>query len=161
MWLSRRAALLGCFALAGCGFEPVYGNRGAANPLRGAVQMDAPQSRNEFLLNEQIELRLGRSSAPRYGLSVVLSVKEEGLAITQSNDIERFNVIGEAKFLLRDLTTNAPVISDKVNTFTAYSASQQPVTTLAAQRDARARLMTVLADKIVSQLLLNADQLSP
>lgn len=159
MWLSRRAALFGCLALAGCGFEPVFGERGAALPLRGAIQVDEPQNRNEFLLNEQIELRLGRSTAPRYGLNVVLSIEEEGLAITESNDIERFNLIGVANFVLRDLTSNTPVISDKVNTFTAYSASQQPVTTLAAQRDARARLMTALADKIVSQLLLNADQL--
>lgn len=159
MWLSRRAVLFGLLALPACGFEPVYGTGGSANGLRGSIQMDEPQSRNEFLLNEQIELRLGRASAPQYGLAVVLNIDEEGLAISDSNDIERFNLLGKAEFVLRDLSSNAPVFSGSVNTFTAYSASQQPVATLTASRDAEARLMVALADKITSQLLLNAGKL--
>lgn len=159
MLLSKRHFLLGLTALGGCGFEPVYGIGGSASALRGTVQMDEPKTRDEFRLNEQLELRLGRSSAPRYGLSVGLQTAEEGLAISGSNDIERFNIIGKADFTLRDLGTGQAVLSDTVNTFTAYSASEQPVATLAAQRDAQARLMTSLADKIVTQLLLNADRL--
>ncbi len=159
MLLSKRHFLLGLAALGGCGFEPVYGTRGTANALRGTVQMDAPTTRDEFRLNEQLELRLGRSSAPRYGLAVGLSTEQEGLAISGSNDIERFNIIGQAEFTLRDLSTGQAVFSDTVNTFTAYSASEQPVATLAAQRDAQARLMASLANKIVTQLLLNTDQL--
>ncbi len=159
MLLSKRHFLIGLAALGGCGFEPVFGTNGSASALRGAVQMDEPQTRDEFRLNEQLELRLGRASAPRYGLAVGLQTFEEGLAISGSNDIERFNIIGAAEFALRDLSTGQVVLRDKVNTFTAYSASEQPVATLAAQRDAQARLMTALADKIVTQLLLNADQL--
>ena len=145
--------------LAGCGFEPVYGPEGTASGLRGLIQMDEPQNRNEFLLNEQIEQRLGRAPAARYGLKVDLNIRQEGLAISGSNEIERFNIIGNAGFILRDLSTNQPLLTDDVNTFIAYSASQQPVATRAAERDAMERLMTALADKIVTQLLLNADQI--
>ncbi len=158
MLLSRRIAFFGLVALAGCGFEPVHGTGGTAQGLRGTVQLDEPQNRNEFLLNEQMELRLGRSPDPRYGLAVTLDLRQEGLAITDSNDIERFNLVGEAAFQLREVGTKRVVLADKVNTFTAYSASQQPVATLAAERDARARLMVALADKIVAELLINADQ---
>lgn len=159
MWLSRRLIVLSLLALAGCGFEPVYGTNGEASALRGTVLMDEPTNRQQFQLNEQIELRLGRATAPRYGLAVALTVREEGLAISRSNDITRFNILGKADYVLRDLTTGAPVTKGSVDTFTAYSASEQPVATLAAERDATKRLMTALADKIVSQLLINADAL--
>lgn len=163
MSLSRRTSLLGLLAalgvVAGCGFEPVLGTNGQASALRGAVLMDEPATRQLFQLNEQIELRLGRATTPRYGLAVDLTVTQNGLAISGSNDITRFNVLGKAKFVLRDLATGAPVISDSVDTFTAYSASEQPVATLAAERAATQRLMTALADKIVSQLLINSDRL--
>ncbi len=155
----RRIFLLGLAALAGCGFEPVYGTNGAASGLRGSVLVDEPTDRNSFQLTEQLELRLGRATAPQYGLKVVLNVDEEGLAISGSNDITRFNIIGSADFVLRDLATGQAVLTDKVNTFTAYSASSQPVATLAAERDATRRLMTALADKIVSQLLLQSGSL--
>lgn len=151
--------MLGLTALGACGFEPVYGTNGAATSLRGQVLVDEPKNRQQFQLTEQLEQRLGRASGPRYGLSVKLTVSEEGLAISGSNDITRYNVLGAAEFVLRDLATGAPVLSDKVNTFTAYSASGQPVATLAAERDATARLMTALSDKIVTQLLINSGKL--
>ncbi len=155
----RRTFLLGFLALGACGFEPVYGTNGAANSLRGQVLVDEPKNRQQFQLTEHLEQRLGRASGPRYGLTVKLNVSEEGLAISGSNDITRYNVSGIADFVLRDLATGQPVISDRVNTFTAYSASAQPVATLAAERDATQRLMTALADKIVTQLLLNSGSL--
>ncbi|MEM7472857.1 MAG: LPS assembly lipoprotein LptE [Pseudomonadota bacterium] len=154
MSLSRRTALLGLAALSACGFEPVYGERGTASNLRGAVKLDDPATRNMFLLNEQLERRLGRAPDPRYGLTVRLEIAEEGLAISGTNDIERYNVLGKADFVLREIATNKPVLSDTVSTFTAYSASEQPVATLAAARDAQLRLMTALADKIVSKMLI-------
>lgn len=163
MSLSNRrsfvAGFLGLTALAGCGFEPVYGTNGSASGLRGAILVDEPKDRQQFQLTEQLETRLGRANGAKYGLKVTLTVKEEGLAITGSNDITRYNVLGVADFVLRDLATGQPVLSDKVNTFTAYSASSQPVATLAAERDATARLMTALADKIVSKLLINSGSL--
>lgn len=155
MSLSRRTVLLGLAALSACGFEPVYGERGSASALRGAVKLDDPATRNMFQLNEQLELRLGRAADPQYGLTVRLDISEEGLAISGTNDIERYNVLGKADFVLREIETNKPVLSDRVSTFTAYSASEQPVATLAAARDARARLMVALADKIVSKMLIS------
>ncbi|MEP3344948.1 MAG: LPS assembly lipoprotein LptE [Litoreibacter sp.] len=153
---NRRFFLLSLPALAACGFEPVYGTGGSAENLRGSILVDAPTTRNSFDLVAQLEQRLGRAQAPVYGMSVQLAVSEEGLAITDTNDIERYNVLGRANFALRDLGTDEEVYSGSVNTFTAYSASTQSVATLAAERDANSRLMTALADKITTDLLINA-----
>ena len=153
---NRRFLLLALPAVAACGFEPVYGTGGSAEGLRGSIIVDEPTTQNSFNLVAQLEQRLGRAQAPTFGMSVKLSVEEQGLAISGSNDITRYNVLGSAAYVLRDLGTGKSVYEGKVNTFTAYSASAQPVATLAAERDANARLMNALADKITSDLLINS-----
>jgi len=153
---NRRFLLLALPALAACGFEPVYGTGGNAENLRGSIIVDAPSTRNSFDLVVALEERLGRPQAPRYGMAVTLNVTEEGLAISDTNNITRFNVLGTAVYTLRDLATGEQAFKGTVNTFTAYSASSQPVATLAAERDARTRLMRALADKITSDLLINS-----
>jgi LPS-assembly lipoprotein len=45
------------------------------------------------------------------------------------------------------------VTSGSVDNFTGYSATGTTVATLAAERDAQERLMTILADQIVTRLL--------
>ncbi|MEP5759047.1 MAG: LPS assembly lipoprotein LptE [Litoreibacter sp.] len=156
---NRRFLLLSLPALAACGFEPVYGTNGSSKNLRGSVLVDEPTGRDSFQMLEHLEKRLGRAQTPKYGLMIETTIEEEGLAISGSNNIDRFNLIGEANYTLRNLDTNKAVLADKVSTFTAYSASLQPVATLAAQRDARRRLMLALADRIVADLLSRPDAL--
>ena len=153
---NRRFLLFALPALAACGFEPVYGTGGSAEGLRGQIIVDAPTTKNSFDLVARLEERLGRPQAPVYGMSVALKVEEKGLAISGSNDITRYNLLGEAVYVLRDLRTDQQAYKGTVNTFTAYSASAQPVSTLAAERDAQTRLMTALADKITTDLLINS-----
>ena len=156
---SRRTILLSLTAVAACGFEPVYGTGGTASGLRGKILVDAPTDQNSFNMASHLEQRLGRAEAPTYGLLVITKVEEEGLAISGSNDITRFNLLGEAHYILRELGTNKVILDDTVNTFTSYSASQQPVATLAAERDAERRLMVALADKITAYILSQSERL--
>ncbi len=156
---NRRFIFLAPLALAACGFEPVYGTGGSAANLRGKIIVDVPTDENSFNMTAHLEQRLGRAVAPTHGLKIDTTIEEEGLAITGSNDITRFNLLGDASFVLRELGTDRVVFSDKVNSFTAYSASQQPVSTLAAERDAERRLMIALADKIVANILSRSGQL--
>ncbi len=156
---NRRIFVASLTALAACGFEPVYKDGGSADGLRGKIRMFTPNTRDEFALVSRLEERLGRSVGAQYTLLVRLTTASEGLAISGSNDITRYNLTGTANYQLQDVATEEIVFSDAVNTFTSYSASQQSVATRVAQRDAERRLMVALADKITSQLLLNADRL--
>lgn len=155
MWLFRTLLLV--TVISACGFTPVYRAGGPAAKLQGDVLVDAPQTRSAFILVEHLEERLGRGTAARYGLSVDMSFEEEGLAISGSNNVTRFNLLGEARFDLRQLETDETVLSDTVSSFASYSASAQPVATLAAERDAKDRLIRTLADQIVAQLILRVD----
>lgn len=159
MWSSRRNVLLGgvalAGALAGCGFTPVHGPGGSAEGLRGSVRVDAPDTREGFAFVEQMEQRLGRSSAPRYDLSYTIETEEQGLAITGSNFVTRFNVEGVIRYAVRPVGAKDPVTEGVVTAFTSYSASGSTISTLASERDAQARLMVILADRLVARLLVD------
>ena len=134
----RRSLLILPLALAACGFTPVYAPGGTAAALRGQVTVQDPATREGFLLLQELETRLGRGNGT-YGLAYDLSITEEGLGITRTGDITRFNLVGQVDYTLFDFATG-------------YSATGDTVEALAAERDARARLMRVLADQITTEL---------
>lgn len=153
--LSRRTLLLTALAaLPACGFQPVYGPNGAGSVLQGAVLVDTPVTRDDYLLTREIETRLGRANPGRYGLSYSIGVDPESVAISKTNVTTRYNLLGEATFALRDLETLEVITSGKASNFTGYSASGTTVATQAAERDARQRLMTILADQIIMRLVV-------
>ncbi|MGH1464668.1 MAG: LPS assembly lipoprotein LptE [Cognatishimia sp.] len=159
---NRRSVLkmaAGPLMLAGCGFTPVYGPNGAGHRLHGKILVDAPEDGDGFELVRQLEHRLGQPGVARYGLSVALTTTEEGVALTADNRTTRREVIGDATYALRDLDSKAVVLSGKVDSFTGYSTTGSTVSELAAARDARKRLMVILADQITNRLLAGAGDL--
>ncbi|NSX53796.1 LPS assembly lipoprotein LptE [Parasulfitobacter algicola] len=157
MLSSRRAFITGAFAiLAGCGFAPVYGPDGRGAKLRGQIEFFEPGDRNAFALVSQLENRLGRTESPVYQLSVSIALSTDGLAVTSDQATTRFNVIGTARYALRDLDDKL-LTDGTVKSFTGYSTTGTTVATQAAERDAYDRLMTALADQIVTRLIAASD----
>ena len=66
-------------------------------------------------------------------------------------------VRSKVDYVLQNITTQAIVASGSVDNFTGYSATGSTVETLAAERDARERLMVILADLVTAQLYATAD----
>jgi LPS-assembly lipoprotein len=154
---SRRSLLFLPAALAACGFTPVYAPGGTAAGLRGKVKVDAPDDVESYLLVQNLEERLGRAGLPQYRLSLVLTTRTQGLAVTASNETSRYSIVAQADYELQDIATEDIVASGSVDNFTGYSATGSTVETLASERDARARLMAILADQITTRLYAAAD----
>lgn len=150
----RRTLILLPLALAigGCGFAPVYAPGGTANALYGQIKVEAPSDRASFLLVQDLEQRLGRSTAPIYELDLALVTVDEGQAITETGEITRYSLVGAAAYVLTEIGTDTPIATGEVNNFTGYSATGSTVETLASERDALERLMSILADQITTQL---------
>jgi LPS-assembly lipoprotein len=155
MWLSKRQALTLIFAaaLSGCGFAPAYGPTGTADQLLSQITVDAPANRDQQLLVQELENRLGRTGAGRYQLDYDLNYDEARMAVSADNTTTRFNVVGTVAYALRDNDHQEILTTGKVSSFTGYSATSSTVATLASERDARERLAVILADKIVAQLI--------
>ena len=159
----KRRNFLGLAAaatLSACGFAPVYGPQGGGTKLLGAVRVDDPKTRDDFLFVRTMEDRLGRPSNERYGLSYAIKLSAEAVAISSNNVTTRYNLLGEVTFSLRDLETDQAVTSGKAQNFTGYSASGTTVSAQAAEKDARRRLMTILADDVTTRLTAAATSLS-
>jgi len=162
MWLSKRQALTLTIAaaLSGCGFAPAYGPSGTAGKLQSQITVDAPENRDQQLLVQELENRLGRTSTGRYQLHYDLSYDEARMAVTADNTTTRFNIVGTVAYALRDSGSQEILSTGTVSSFTGYSTTSSTVATLASERDARKRLAVILADKIVTQLIASAPEMS-
>lgn len=140
-------------ALAACGFTPTYGPGGDAGRLQNNVEVIEPGTVDAYLMTRRLEERLGRTSAPLYRLNLNVVTRRDSLAVNAQNNINRFNLVGTASYSLVDQTSGRVVLSGSVNNFAGSSASGTTVATLAAERDARQRLMVKLADQIVVRLI--------
>lgn len=149
--LTRRIALLGLLGLAGCGFVPIYGD-GAMT--QGAFAFEADESVLGFRLRVRLEDRLGQPSSPKFVIKTTLDASERAAAITEDGDTSRLNIVGTANWSITDLATNQQIATGKVEAFTSYSATGSTVATQTANDDARARLAIMLADMIVTRVLV-------
>ena len=152
--LSRRATLLGVLALCGCGLAPVYGPQGGGGALRGTVAVGTPDSVEAFRLKGQLERRLGPPETALYDLDVSLAYSEESVGLSTGQEITRYTLLGRADYRLSRIDTGATVAAGEVSSFASYSATGTSVATRAADQDARERLAIILADRIVSELLI-------
>jgi LPS-assembly lipoprotein len=118
-----------------------------------------PQTRADYLLVRRLEERLGPAPAPRYRLAAPLEITRNALGTTADGLTTRYQYVGHStwRLLPAEAGPEAPALArGRVESFTGYSATGSTLTTRAAERDAEARLMTILADQIVDRLLLAA-----
>ncbi len=156
----RRTLLMLPLALAACGFQPVYAPGGAGSALYGNVAVSAPKDVESYLLVQNLEQRLGRSagSGGDYDLNVRVATVTRAAAITTSNETNRYSITGNANFTLKNAASGDVVAKGLVTDFVGYSASGSTVDTLADERDARGRLMEILADHIITRLYSTVGQ---
>ncbi|WP_406871046.1 LPS assembly lipoprotein LptE [Thioclava sp. 'Guangxiensis'] len=163
MWSSnRRTFLLGALAapaLAACGFTPAYGPKGGGAKLLSGVEVDAPQTTDDFAYVRRISERLNPATSPRYRLSYTITTDVMDQAISRDDVTNRYSLNGTATYRLYNTASNAVLLTGRVASFTSWSATGTIVATQTAERDAHKRLMTILADQTVTRLLAQAGSL--
>ena len=155
----RRAVLVGLTALAGCGFTPVYGPEGAAEGLRGRIDVVPPLDEEGFALVRRLEERLGLPEAPEFTLTAGIRITEDAVGFLPDGTISRYNVLGQVDWRLIRTADETLVLSGSEKSFTSYSATSTTVATIVAQRDARRRLMVSIADRMTADILARSDVL--
>ena len=82
-----------------------------------------------------------------------------GDIVAPDGTITRYNVQGAALWQIRE--GDAVLTSGEERSFTSYSATSTTVATIFARRDARERLMKILADRVVADVLRTAPEWRP
>ena len=102
---------------------------------------------------------MGQASAGAWRRSTQIKTENVGLGLTNHGRITRYNRNGTADYTLRRTDNSEVFRQGKIQHFTIYSATGTTVATLAAKRDAEVRLMIILADQIIDQLLIISEDL--
>lgn len=155
MWLSDRRGFLmlaGAFALAGCGFRPVYGEGGSGRVLRNAVRAADPVSRADFNFLHAFEDLNGRAPAPRFALAYTITTRQVGGGEVQNFGATRVQLFGTLDYTLTDIATGTVLARGQVAANTAWSTTGTQLASLTAAEDAELRLMRILAEGVVTRL---------
>lgn len=151
-----RRTLLGVMfllSLSACGFAPVFGPEGQDSDLRGRIDVAVPGDEEGFDFVKRLEDRLGLPQAADLSLTADIRIGQESVGFLPDGEISRFNVIGEVDWRVARVGDGSVVVSGSERSFTSYSATSTTVATEFAERDARRRLMVILADRVVTDLL--------
>jgi LPS-assembly lipoprotein len=161
MW-SRRGilqtlVLAGAFAaLAGCGFQPMYGrasvnNAGTSvdNQMAG-IRISSIANRQGQQLHNALRDRfnpLGQPSGGGYSLDVSLTVRSYGALSKRDLSATRRNVEMNAFYSLRDLSGNV-VMTDRSVITTGYDEFDDPLNDISSYEDTIRRSTLQIADQI-------------
>lgn len=153
------ALLLGLAILAaGCGFEPLYGQRrgdaGTTAQLAAVEVAAIPDRLGQQVRNRLLELLAPRGGQrrPRYRLDVQLRQEKTGLLVESDDTASRINLTLSANFALTDLRSREPVFDGRTRTIAAYNITRADYANLVAERDAGRRAAETVAEEIAAQL---------
>ena len=146
-------------AVSACGFRPLYGTHGSSPGARRIfASIYVPPIEGERvgyqLRNSLIDV-LEASQSPSgaiYRLEIHLTESRQGVAVTPTASITRYNYTLDANYKLIDARTGKPVTTGTQSTLSAYnvmpSSSTSSYSTLMASQDAQHRAAEDIAYRI-------------
>lgn len=145
--------------LASCGFTPALKQTSTASAVTEGIDVSVAGDREGFFLEEFLRQRLGPiGSSSIYNLAVRLDITERDEATSGSGGIDRKSLEAVANYEIRARENDAVVAAGIVEGSASYSAAKGIVASGAAQRDAERRMLTEVADRLYTRLILTADE---
>ncbi|HEY4944194.1 MAG TPA: LPS assembly lipoprotein LptE [Rhizomicrobium sp.] len=153
--MKRLIVLAAAFALAGCGFHPLYGglNSGMQKTLATIYVEPMPDKIGYELRNTMIDLLdgPGTASGAAYRLKLDVTQTTQGIALQNDATITRYNDTLKVSYTLTDMS--GKVVTKGIETgLSAYnvlpSGPNANYGTLAAQQDADRRAAADIAERI-------------
>ena len=140
--------------IVGCSFEPAWvaGNN-KTKIFWQKIDLKKPKTISEFHLNRYLVSRVGDAKDAEFFLEYELSTETKRTALSFDGKAYRIRIQGEVKFRLINNSKNIVLVSSNVKDSLGYSDAILAVTDQASERDAYERLMVLLGDKIVDELL--------
>ncbi|MCR9071049.1 MAG: LPS assembly lipoprotein LptE [Alphaproteobacteria bacterium] len=161
------SALLAAVALSGCGFQPLYAKRTGESTAynQGFPEVDVaqiPDRLGQILHNELLDRINPRGVAPRprYRLEISASERRSDIVILRDSTATFAKFIVEARWRLIDLSSGESVTEGTNQRTSSFSISSSEYAILQAEKDARQRAATELAEDISLRLALFFDRLS-
>lgn len=165
--LGAGLALLAGGLLAGCGFRPLYGQRGVTGGTTAdalaQIRIVPIANRTGQLLYNDLRDRLnphGKPGDPLYLLTVTVEEINRELAFRGDETPTRGNLRLEANYVLREAVPRGPdepaavVTSGQSRITTAYDIVESQFATIVSIDDARSRAVEALTEDIAARLAI-------
>jgi len=146
--MRRALALALCFALAACGFRPMYGR--SLGPALSSIYVEPIAEREGYELRNSLIDALqsdGDKAGKAYRLKITLNESSQGIALQNDATITRYNNRLEARYVLSDMQGHE-LTSGIQTELSAYNVVQSPYATLMAQQDSAKRAAQDVAERI-------------
>jgi LPS-assembly lipoprotein len=165
--MKRALITVAAMLLPGCGFQPLYadnGNLGVSSTL-STIYVEPISERVGYELRNDLLDRLDGSNTAlnaRYRLKLYLTELEEPVVFQPNTSITRYNYTLTAHYDLVPKDAADAVKSGDVTAFAAYNVAASPYlySTVAAQRDAKNRAATDIAERIRIELAVYLRQVA-
>lgn len=157
-WRSLLGWACGAFlavALAGCGFQPLYGSKGEAGSDAVAhlasIRISAISDRVGQQLRNALQDKLtprGKPREPLYQLEISLEETRSDLVILQDATSTFAKLRMGARYVLNDIATGRPLTRGKSESTTIFNIVESEFANRNAQADAQARAVGQISDDI-------------
>ena len=140
-------------ALSGCGFTPLYAERGVVSSL-AAIDVVAPEGRTGFLLRQSLDdaFAKNRSGPAAYRMNLSLAEARYPRGIRIDNVATRYEYVLTANYRLSSLPSGALAKRGVVRVELTYDSADQPYASISAQQDAQQRAAEEAARRIQLEL---------
>jgi LPS-assembly lipoprotein len=151
------------WALAGCGWAPLYADRETepADAELRAIKVDPIPDRIGQRLAWALRESFNPTGVPtpqRYRLSTLLTTVRADLGIQSTGLSSRGKLDANANFTLRDIKTGAPLLATPAHVSESFDIVANEYASIVAEDDARTRAVEELRRDIVTRLTLFLQQ---
>lgn len=156
--------LLAGALVGGCGFRPLYGQRGYGDRVTAhlaAIQLLPDRDRIGLQIYNHLRDMLtprGPAARPLYRLSFSVIEEKDGLAIESDESITRYNLSLNATFVLQTADNGSVLTEGQTRATAAYNVIRSEYANLQAERDAQSRAAREVAFEIQTRLAVFFDR---
>jgi LPS-assembly lipoprotein len=150
---------------SGCGLRPLYegGTKGPVAQALAGVEVAPIPGKAGWLVHNAISDRLEamNGGTPRYRLNVALEDTIEGLGVRANETVTRERRTLRARYQLHalDAAKDAPpLIDETASADVGIDVASSEYATVAAEDTALERLSTLIADRIIARVALDASR---
>lgn len=146
--------VVGALALAGCGFQPMYGSAGyggadVAEKLRAVEIGNISERTGQKLRNALIDRMHGSGAlAPAYRLDVAFSAGEQKIAMSKDASTERYQLVFKAPYRLIDKASGKTLLNAVARTNVVYDSLEEQYGLLISRENGYDRAVFEVSEEI-------------
>ncbi len=158
-YLKNFVIVLILLIISSCGFSPLHNYTDSMSVFR-KIGIQSDKTLIAFLIKEALEEKAPFESDSQITLNIKPTIRNSYGVITKENEITRYSVTLDVEYSLFRNKTNNLLFQSKLSATSDYSAAvtYTGFATEIARKDTYDRLAEVIAEKMITEILINVSK---